>query len=140
MLIMLKLIIKNLKLFFILWGIILFLNQLFIFGACFHPYCILAGLPHTAFISAVILSFIIKDQVDELNKELLAIQAKQRANLSKLKSAGKIEENKDTTKRKIIEIRKSEYELLLEKKSNGKLTTFEKSKLEYLEDYKLRAD
>ena len=32
-------------------------------------------------------------------------------------------------KTKIIEVRKSEYELLLEKKKNGKLTTFEKSKL-----------
>jgi len=34
-----------------LWGIVLIINQLFFFGACFKPYCIAAALPHTLLLS-----------------------------------------------------------------------------------------
>ena len=75
-------------------------------------YCILAALPHTAIISMLIVYFLVNEKKDKVEDSI--------------------------KKTKIIEVRKSEYELLLEKKKNGKLTTFEKSKLEYLEDYRLR--
>jgi hypothetical protein len=39
------------KFFFIAWLIILILNQVFIFGACFALYCLLAALPHTGVIA-----------------------------------------------------------------------------------------
>lgn len=44
--------------FFISWVVILLINQIFIFGACFEPYCLLAALPHTGII-AIILAYII---------------------------------------------------------------------------------
>lgn len=48
---MLKLIfcsaVSNAKRFFVIWLIILVVNQFFVFGACFAPYCLTAALPHT---------------------------------------------------------------------------------------------
>ena len=52
---MIELIKANAKFFFITWGIVLLVNQIFIFGGCFAPYCIVAALPHTGVISAVIV-------------------------------------------------------------------------------------
>lgn len=52
---MIELIKANTKFFFITWGIVLLVNQIFIFGGCFAPYCIVAALPHTGVISAVIV-------------------------------------------------------------------------------------
>ena len=52
---MIELIKANTKFFFITWGIVLLANQIFIFGGCFAPYCIIAALPHTGIISAVIV-------------------------------------------------------------------------------------
>ena len=52
---MIELIKANAKFFFITWGIVLLINQIFIFGGCFAPYCIVAALPHTGVISAVIV-------------------------------------------------------------------------------------
>ena len=43
---------ENFKNFFWLWGAILIANQIFIFGACFQPYCIAAALPHTGALAA----------------------------------------------------------------------------------------
>jgi hypothetical protein len=43
---------ENIKNFLWLWGAILIANQIFIFGACFKPYCIATALPHTAVITA----------------------------------------------------------------------------------------
>ena len=42
---------EKIESFFILWGIILLLNQIFIFHACFSPACLLAALPHTGLIA-----------------------------------------------------------------------------------------
>lgn len=38
---------NNFSSFFYTWGAILILNQVFIFGGCFYPYCIMAAIPHT---------------------------------------------------------------------------------------------
>lgn len=40
------------------WGVILLLNQIFIFGACFAPYCLIAATPHTAIIAGFLVYFI----------------------------------------------------------------------------------
>lgn len=40
--------------FFTIWVVVIFLNQLLIFNACFAPYCIIAALPHTGVIAAVL--------------------------------------------------------------------------------------
>ncbi len=42
---------ENIESFFTLWAIILFLNQVFLFHACFSPACLLAALPHTGLIA-----------------------------------------------------------------------------------------
>ncbi len=55
-------IMDNLKIFMITWIIILLLNQIFIFGACFAPYCLLAALPHTGIISAILTIIISKSK------------------------------------------------------------------------------
>jgi hypothetical protein len=49
---------KNIKPFFITWVCVLLLNQIVIFGACFAPYCLIAALPHTGVIAAIITYFV----------------------------------------------------------------------------------
>ncbi len=44
----------NLAVFFVIWVIVIILNQVFFFGACFKFYCIKNALLHTAVISAII--------------------------------------------------------------------------------------
>jgi len=46
------------KTFLILWVVIIFLNQVIFFGACFKGYCILNALPHTLIITAIIMAVI----------------------------------------------------------------------------------
>ncbi len=60
---------ENLEQFFIVWGILLLLNQIFIFGGCFEPYCIGAALPHTGIISALLILFAYPkdDEEDEIS-------------------------------------------------------------------------
>lgn len=53
---------ENLGPFFVLWGIIIFLNQFFLFHGCFNPICIVASLPHTVVIALVLLPFLLKDE------------------------------------------------------------------------------
>ncbi len=52
-----KSVFKNFQSFLVIWVVIIIVNQLFIFGGCFAPYCLLAALPHTSIISALILYF-----------------------------------------------------------------------------------
>ena len=52
---------ENLGPFFVLWGIIIFLNQFLLFHACFNPACIVAALPHTGVITLVLLPFLLKN-------------------------------------------------------------------------------
>lgn len=51
------------------WGVLLVLNQLFIFGGCFAPHCLLAALPHTGVISFLIISFMSTDKLEEKTLE-----------------------------------------------------------------------
>ena len=60
----LKSIFSNFQTFLVTWVVILIANQLFIFGACFAPYCLIAGLPHTGVIAALITYF-----MNEANEE-----------------------------------------------------------------------
>ena len=79
---MLVVVLNNFKVFMITWGIILLVNQIFIFGACFAPYCLLAALPHTGIIAAVFTYFSIKTENDkhltESEKMLRDIDNKQK--------------------------------------------------------------
>jgi hypothetical protein len=61
--ILIKEIKENIQLFFIVWAVILVLNQIFIFGACFAPYCILAALPHTGIISFFLTIYLVKNMM-----------------------------------------------------------------------------
>lgn len=58
---------NNLETFFTIWGIILVLNQVFIFGGCFAPYCLLAALPHTGIIAFFVAIFFIEDNKQSFN-------------------------------------------------------------------------
>lgn len=60
----LKSVIKNFQIFLIIWVILLILNQLFIFRGCFEIYCLLAGLPHTGVIAALVTFFSIYKNSD----------------------------------------------------------------------------
>lgn len=68
---MLKKIKENFQNFIILWSIIILINQIFIFGACFATYCLIAALPHTGFISGLIIFLINKDVSNKNSEECL---------------------------------------------------------------------
>lgn len=53
---------SNLQTFFVIWLVVLILNQGFIFGACFALYCIMAALPHTGIIAAVLTIYSIREE------------------------------------------------------------------------------
>ncbi len=55
-----KSIFKNFQTFLVTWVIVIIVNQLFIFHGCMHAYCLLAALPHTGVISALIVYFMNK--------------------------------------------------------------------------------
>ncbi len=52
-----KSIFSNFQTFLVIWVVIIIVNQLFIFGGCFAPYCLIAALPHTSIIAALITYF-----------------------------------------------------------------------------------
>lgn len=52
-------VINNFKGFLVLWAIVILINQVFIFNACFAPHCLIAALPHTGVI-AVFLNYLLK--------------------------------------------------------------------------------
>ena len=52
-----KEILGNFQKFMVIWIIVLLVNQIVIFGACFQPYCLIAALPHTGVIAALITYF-----------------------------------------------------------------------------------
>ena len=66
---MIELIKANAKFFFITWGIVLLVNQIFIFGGCLAPYCIVAALPHTGVISAVIVYLNFQEEKEQIRKK-----------------------------------------------------------------------
>lgn len=53
---------ENLGPFFVLWGIIIFLNQFLLFHGCFSSICIIAALPHTGVIALLLLLFLFKNE------------------------------------------------------------------------------
>lgn len=50
----------NLAIFFVIWAIVIILNQVFFFDACFKFYCIKNALLHTAVISAIVTFILYK--------------------------------------------------------------------------------
>jgi hypothetical protein len=52
---------ENLQLFFTIWGVVLFLNQIIIFHGCLQLYCLAAALPHTGIVSFILLIFFINN-------------------------------------------------------------------------------
>jgi hypothetical protein len=68
---------ENLALFFIVWGVVLFLNQIIIFRSCFTPQCLIAALPHTGVITFLLFILIIKsDKKVGLRKQLKMLEEK----------------------------------------------------------------
>jgi len=55
--------VDNFKRFLIVWLVILLANQLFIFGACFAPYCLAAALPHTFALALLANYFVFREEV-----------------------------------------------------------------------------
>lgn len=52
-----KSILNNMQRFIVIWVVVILVNQIFIFGACFAPYCLIAALPHTGVIASLIHFF-----------------------------------------------------------------------------------
>jgi len=52
-----KSVFNNFQTFLVTWVVILIINQLFFFGGCFALYCLIAGLPHTGIIAAIVIYF-----------------------------------------------------------------------------------
>lgn len=48
---------EHLERFLITWGVILVLNQFFLFHGCFYPNCLIAALPHTGVIAFLFVAF-----------------------------------------------------------------------------------
>lgn len=67
----------RIKTFFVTWLMVLLLNQIFIFHACFMHYCILSALPHTCFIAFVIAAILAKT---ENEKKLMSTENSRRSN------------------------------------------------------------
>ncbi len=72
------------------WAVILFLNQAFIFG-CFAPYCIVAGMPHTAVLAFLYVWFVssnddehVKEDEEEQESVPKATQTKAPADSEKI--------------------------------------------------------
>ena len=61
----LKAIIQNPKFFFWSWIAVIAANQIFVFGACFAIYCLLAALPHTSIIAVFVTYFYHKDENED---------------------------------------------------------------------------
>jgi len=51
--------IRNFQALIVVWIIIVLINQIFIFGACFAPYCLVAAIPHTAIIALLMNHFVL---------------------------------------------------------------------------------
>ncbi|WP_417775258.1 topoisomerase DNA-binding C4 zinc finger domain-containing protein [Stutzerimonas xanthomarina] len=62
---------KNFQLLLIAWVIIIIANQLFIFGACFAPYCLMAALPHTFVIALLVNYFFLANESSPSEKSII---------------------------------------------------------------------
>jgi hypothetical protein len=61
--------------FFVIWLVILVINQVFIFGACFAPYCLLAALPHTGVLAFIWTYFVSKKTPDQNEKDSTSFES-----------------------------------------------------------------
>ncbi len=64
--------------FLITWFFVILANQIFIFGACFAGYCLLAALPHTFVIAALITYFYLSDGDKRKQRKDAEYEAQQR--------------------------------------------------------------
>jgi hypothetical protein len=108
--------------FFSTWFIIVLINQIFIFGACFYPHCIIAALPHTALITFLYLYFFGEKKenksIGEVEKSLKKIEDVKLSdnviNHTRTKKPLKLQLEelvKKNEKQKFIKIEKKETEL-----------------------------
>lgn len=65
----LKSVVKNFQTFLVIWVVTIIVNQLFIFGACFAPYCLIVALPHTSIIAALITYFSSEEETLDSKKK-----------------------------------------------------------------------
>jgi len=82
-----KSVFSNFQTFLVTWVVILILNQLFIFGGCFAPYCLIAALPHTGVIAAFVTYFIIKEEVRPDKEIARKIEESKKENLARHNTA-----------------------------------------------------
>jgi hypothetical protein len=67
----------KIKGFFITWLVLLVINQVVLFHACFAPYCLLAGLPHTGIIAFFLARFAYKEpDAPEIPKDVPKSQSR----------------------------------------------------------------
>lgn len=52
-------VLNNFKKFLMLWAVLILINQVFIFNACFAPHCLIAALPHTGVI-AIFINYVFR--------------------------------------------------------------------------------
>ena len=141
---------ENLESFFIIWGIILFLNQVVLFGGCFNPICLIAALPHTGFIAFLVLIFFIHDekknktfQTREMEEMEYAMELARKQGRDELGESSKItlevnkinQEMQPKNTNGIISKMKEKEDLKKELKSlESKLQELVEQKTEYLND------
>ena len=83
--IMIKKIFANLQTFFLIWLVVIILNQIFIFGACFAPYCLIAAIPHTSIISAIITFYFVDNKTNQnisVNSQLPSNRSERSVNIN----------------------------------------------------------
>lgn len=59
---------SNLGGFLIVWAVVLLINQVVLFGACFAPYCLIAAAPHTVLIAIAISYFVFAPEDEDQQK------------------------------------------------------------------------
>lgn len=90
-----KSVFKNFQSFLVIWAVVIIVNQLFIFGGCFAPYCLLAALPHTSIISALILYFSNKAENETSNGSANSTKYETTSSSSNTYSTNIIEDSED---------------------------------------------
>ena len=97
-----------LKEFFSIWFVVLLLNQIFLFGACFLPHCIVAALPHTGIIS-FFLAMALKEDTnkEEESFESVDLNSKNYSVDLNSKNYSKVTKSISTTEDKRKEVFKS---------------------------------
>ena len=104
---------KKFEEFLNIWVVVLLLNQIFIFGACFYPACIVAALPHTGVISFFVWKFSNKKKKeDKYQNDIVNQQEKKSENLF----------DKQEKERKDKEFEELLNNILYQKEENSKNT------------------